>query len=94
MTFLAYNTNKFLFLFERILASTGNSSVSYEQSKILAMILQSLKYYYYSAQGLSRVPGLWRDQHQPDKDKPTLHGMGLSTTIRESDYGWLLPKVD
>jgi hypothetical protein len=93
VTFLKYNTNKFLFAFEWILTSADKRFVSYEHSKVLAMLLQGLRHSYDST-ALSGDQGLWKDVYEQGVDKHIVHGMGLGTTMKRSGYGWLLPKVD
>jgi hypothetical protein len=88
-----YNANKFLFAFEWILGQARDGYVSYEHSKVLAMLLHSVKYCYDSV-NLQREPGLWKDSYQPEEGKPPVQGMGFERTLQESGYGWLLPKVD
>ncbi len=92
-TFLLYNANKILLVFERILTMSRNGYVSYEHSKVLAMLLHALQHCYDSVD-LKRQRGLWEDAHQLRRDGPIVQGMGLQRTIEESGYGWFLPKID
>jgi hypothetical protein len=92
-TFIRYNANKFLYAIERILASTADKSVSYEQCKVVSMLLECVKYCY-DTSPLSREAGLWRDRYQAHNTGPQIQGMGLKQTVDKSGYGWLLPKID
>ena len=92
-TFLQYSANKYLYALERILASTGDRSISYEHCKVLSMLLDCVRYCYDTAP-LSQEAGLWRDRYQAHDAGPFLQGMGLKQTIAEAGYGWFLPKVD
>lgn len=56
-TFLQYNSNKFLYALKRALASTPDGSISYEQAKVITMLLEAAKYGY-NTSPLSRKAGL------------------------------------
>jgi hypothetical protein len=93
ITFLCYSANKFIYAIEWILATAPKGYVSYEHTKVLSMLLQSVKYCY-DTSPLAREAGLWKDRYQVEKDGPFIQGMGLEHTIKESGYGWFLPKIN
>jgi hypothetical protein len=93
LTFLTYNANKFLLAFEWIFTLNQDGVISYEHCKVLAMLLQCLKYCCDTAP-ISQEDGLWKDAWQMRRQQAVTHGMGLGKTIHESGYGWFLPKID
>lgn len=93
LTFLTYNVNKFLLAFEWIFTLNRDAAISYEHCKVLAMLLQSLKYCYDTAP-IHHEDGLWKDTWSMRRQKAVTHGMGIGKTICESGYGWFLPKID
>jgi hypothetical protein len=93
LTFLTYNVNKFLLAFEWIFTLNQDGAISYEHCKVLAMLLQCVKYCYDTAP-IDHEDGLWKDTWQMRRQQAVTHGMGIGKTIRESGYGWFLPKID
>jgi hypothetical protein len=60
LTFLTYNANKFLLAFKWIFTLNRDAVISYEHCKVLAMLLQSMKYCYNTAP-IDQEDGLWKD---------------------------------
>ena len=92
-SYLSCNLNKFLFAFESVLSWNKDGHVDYEHCKILQLLLHSIQHCYDSID-LQRIPGLWKDRWEPKCTKDVVHGMGLQATMKESGYGWYLPKID
>ena len=88
--------NKYCAAFEHVLAVSGTEFVSFEWTKIMLMLLRTLRWCY-SAQDIAREGGLsWdcKSITRSDGRPAYRQGMSLMQTMESHGFGWLLPKFD
>jgi hypothetical protein len=89
LDFLRFNLVRFLLPLEYLVAKTERQQISWETTKIMVMLIRSVKWCYGSSP-LQREAGLWRNKitvksNGGEKEKL---GMDFDGMMKVANYGW------
>ena len=91
LTHLAYNVNKFAFAFEWLLGQQQSRRISYAHSIVLQMLLRALQCSFDSVDP-KQAPSLWQASYEVKRLRAQRLGMGMSQTLQQAGYAWLLAR--
>lgn len=100
LRFLHRSVNKFAAGFELIRARSGGRAITWEQTKMMAVFLRSLRYVL-GGVGIQQESALWwsRREFPPADDRPhdgsrVFYGLGFQNTLGRYGYCWFEPRFD